>query len=190
VTEKESDIEKIVAGCLRNDRLSQRQLYDKYAADMFWVCRRYSDSLAEAEDILMEGFMNVFKHLDTFRGESSLKSWITKVMINAAISHFRNSAQQRMLVPTEDMDLLEGVDVEEQITTSLQVEQVLELVKLMPKGMQVVFNLRAVDECEFSDIAKMLNKKENAIRNTYMRARRFMMEQLRLDEAKDRTFQS
>ena len=68
----------------------------------------------------MEGFMKVFKHLDTFRGESSLKSWITKVMINAAISHFRNSTHQRMLVPTEDMDLLEGVDVGEQITLRKQ----------------------------------------------------------------------
>lgn len=189
MTGKESDIEKIVAGCLRNDRASQRQLYDRYAADMFWVCRRYSDSVEEAEDILMEGFMKVFKRLDTFRGESSLKSWITKVMINAAISHFRNSARLRMEVPTEDMDLMVGMDVEDHITTTLQVEQVLELVKQMPKGMQVVFNLRAVDEWEFSDIAKMLNKKENAIRNTYMRARRFLMEQLRLDEAENRTSQ-
>lgn len=188
MTGKESDIEKIVAGCLRNDRLSQRQLYDRYAADMFWVCKRYSDTQAEAEDILMEGFMKVFKHLDTFRSESSLKSWITKVMINAAISHFRCSTSQRMEVPTEDMDTMEGIDVEEQITTSLQAEQLLDLVKQMTKGMQVVFNLRAVDEWEFSDIAKMLNKSENAVRNTYMRARRFLMEKLEMDEAAGRTF--
>ncbi len=189
MTEKESDIEKIVAGCLQNDRLSQRQLYDRYAADMFWVCKRYSDSQAEAEDILMEGFMNVFKHLDTFRNESSLKSWMTKVMINAAISHFRRSVSQRMVIPIEDMDTMEGVDVETQITTSLQVEQLLDLVKQMTKGMQVVFNLRAVDEWEFSDIAKMLNKKENAVRNTYMRARRFLMEKLKMEEVEGRTFE-
>ena len=189
MTEKESDIEKIVTGCLQNDRLSQRQLYDRFAAEMFWVCRRYTDSVEEAEDIMMEGFMNVFKHLDTFRGESSLKSWISRVMINVAINHFRSSAGKRMEVSIEDMELMEEGDVSERITTTLQVEQVMELVREMSKGMQVVFNLRAVDDCSFSDIAKILNKSENAVRNTYMRARHFLMERLRMDDVEGRTFE-
>ena len=55
--------------------------------------------------------------------------------------------------------------------------------------MQVVFNLRAVDDCSFSDIAKILNKSENAVRNTYMRARHFLMERLRMDDVEGRTFE-
>ena len=178
MTEIDSDIEKIITGCLKNDRLSQRKLYDRYAPVLFGVCRRYASSEAEAEDILMEGFMIVFKKLGTYRRESSFDAWVKKVMLNSAISHFRNSRRFRLEVLTEDMESLENVENGEQISTNLLADQLLAVIQQMPEMMRVVFNLKVVDEFSFTEIAEMLGKNENAIRNSYLRARKWLMEKL------------
>lgn len=177
MTEKESDISKIITGCLENDRLSQRQLYDRYAPEMFALCRRYASSEVEAEDLMMEGFMNVFKNLGTYRHKCSFASWVRSVMLNVAISHFRNSGRFRLQIPTEDMSALESV-AEEQITTSFVAEQLLEVFQEMPEMMRVVFNLKVVDDFSFAEIAKMVDRNENAVRNSFLRARKWLIKRL------------
>lgn len=179
MTEIDSDIEKIITGCLKNDRLSQRKLYDRYAPVLFGVCRRYASSEAEAEDMLMEGFMIVFKKLDTYRRESSFDAWVRKVMLNSAISHFRNSRRFRLEVLTEDMESLEYVEESDQLATTLLPDQLLAVIQQMPEMMRVVFNLKVVDDYSFTEIAKMLGKNENAIRNSHLRARKWLMERLK-----------
>ena len=174
MTEIDSELQEIINGCLNNDRLSQHRLYDRYASKMYVVCRRYANSPEEAEDMLMEGFMNVFKRLSTFKGDSKFTTWIYSVMVNTAISHYRSVRRFRKELLTEDV--LEG-DVfaeEETITASLEASQLIELLEQMPDGMRMVFNLKAVEEYSFSEIAEILDKKENAIRISYMRARQWL----------------
>jgi RNA polymerase sigma-70 factor (ECF subfamily) len=182
VKEIDSNIEKIIAGCLKNDRWSQRQLYDRYSSKLYGLCRRYSSSDEEAEDVLMEGFMKVFKSLDSFRHKSSFETWLTSVMLNVAISHFRSSTRFRREIFTEDMDSEEFVEEAEEIRTNLVADQLLELIRKMPEMMRVVFNLKAVDDYSFMEIAGMIGKSENAVRNSYMRGRKWLMDRLKLEK--------
>ena len=175
MTEIDSELQKIINGCLNNDRESQRRLYDWYAPKMYVVCRRYANSREEAEDMLMEGFMKVFKNLSTFKGDSTFYSWIYSVMVNSAISHYRSIKRFRKeLLSEEVMDGDEFAE-EERITASLEAGLLLEILEQMPDGMRVVFNLKAVEEYSFSEIAEILGKKENAIRISFMRARQWLM---------------
>ena len=180
--EIDSDIEKIIAGCLNNDRWSQRQLYDRYSSKLYGLCRRYSSSDEEAEDVLMEGFMTVFKSLGSFQHKSSFQTWLTYVMLNVAVSHFRNSKRFRREVYAEDMDSEEFVEEEVEIRTNLVADQLLGLIRQMPEMMRVVFNLKAVDDYSFTEIAEMTGKSENAVRNSYMRGRRWLMDRLKLEK--------
>lgn len=180
--EIDSDIEKIIAGCLNNDRWSQRQLYDRYSSKLYGLCRRYSSSDEEAEDVLMEGFMTVFKSLGSFQHKSSFQTWLTSVMLNVAVSHFRNSKRFRREVYAEDMDSEEFVEEEVEIRTNLVADQLLGLIRQMPEMMRVVFNLKAVDDYSFTEIAEMTGKSENAVRNSYMRGRRWLMDRLKLEK--------
>ena len=77
-------------------------------------------------------------------------------------------------------DILDGDEYkeDEKITASLEASRLLELLEQMPDGMRVVFNLKAVEEYSFSEIAEMLDKKENAIRISYMRARQWLKERV------------
>jgi len=130
----------------------------------------------------MEGFMKVFKSLGSFQYKSSFETWLTSVMLNVAISHFRGSTRFRKEVLMEDMDSDELVEEEEEIRTNLVADQLLELIRQMPEMMRVVFNLKAVDDYSFMEIAGMIGKSENAVRNSYLRGRKWLMDRLKLEK--------
>ena len=174
----DSELESVINGCLKNNRLSQRKLYDKYASKMFAVCRRYANTEAEAEDMLMEGFMQVFKSIGTYKGDSTFYTWIRSVMVNAAISHYRSIRKFRNEVLEFNLEDEEYMYEEEKITTSMDAQKVLELMQKMPEPLRVVFNLRAVDGYSFAEIAKELGTKEESMRVTFMRARKWMLAEL------------
>ncbi len=179
MTEVDHELEKVISGCLENNRVSQRQLYDLYASKMFAVCRRYANTDAEAEDMLMEGFMQVFKSLNTFKRDSSFSTWIRSVMVNVAISHFRSVRRFRKELSASDLDEDLMAVEEENITTSLDARIVTDLLQQMPENLRTIFNLRAIEGYSFAEIGEMLDKKEDSTRVTYLRARKWLLAQLR-----------
>ena len=84
---------QLIQACLRNDRNAQRKLYNAYAGRMLVVCIRYVQNQAEAEDVLQEAFIKIFQNLNKFRAESSLGSWIKRIVINTAINQIRAGIQ-------------------------------------------------------------------------------------------------
>jgi len=178
VTDRESDIQTIVNGCLNNDRLSQRQLYDRYASRMYVLCRRYANSDEEAEDMLMEGFMQVFKSLGTFHGESSFYTWIYSVMVNTAISHYRSIRRFRNELLSDELNDVGLLGEDEKITTVLDARIVVDTLQRMPENYRVVFNLHALEGYSFAKIGEMLGKKEDSMRVVFLRARKWLRREL------------
>ena len=170
------EIEELIAGCQNNNRDAQRRLYEKFASTMLGVCMRYANSKEEAEDVMMDGFMGVFKNISTYRGESSLDSWIRSIMVKTAISHFRAEKKHLMNDSLDDKEdsLLPISEREESIVTRLEAKQVLEIVAKMPEDLRVIFNLRLVEEYSFKEIAEELEKNENTVRVYYQRARQWI----------------
>lgn len=170
------EIEELIAGCQNNNRDAQRRLYEKFAPTMLGVCMRYANSKEEAEDVMMDGFMGVFKNISTYRGESSLDSWIRSIMVKTAISHFRAEKKHLMNDSLDDKEdsLMPISEREESIFTRLEAKQVLEIVAKMPEDLRVIFNLRLVEEYSFKEIAEELEKNENTVRVYYQRARQWI----------------
>lgn len=137
---------------------------------------RYANSKEEAEDVMMDGFMGVFKNISTYRGESSLDSWIRSIMVKTAISHFRAEKKHLMNDSLDDKEdsLMPISEREESIVTRLEAKQVLEIVAKMPEDLRVIFNLRLVEEYSFKEIAEELEKNENTVRVYYQRARQWI----------------
>lgn len=172
------ELDKIIVGSKDNDRLSQRQLYELYAPEMFVVCQRYARNHQDAEDMLMEGFLQVFKSLESFRSESSFDAWIRSVMVKTAISHYRSEKRMLKELHWENVDEMDIEDEQELTLSSLEAKQIVALLELMPDSLRTVFNMKAIDDFSFKEIAEMLDKKENAVRISYMRARRWLMKEL------------
>ncbi|RZK93368.1 MAG: sigma-70 family RNA polymerase sigma factor, partial [Hymenobacter sp.] len=102
--------DELIDGCLRGQQLAQKQLYEKYSARMMAVCLRYAQTTFEAEDVLQEGFLTVFRTLGSFRRECPLEFWIRRVMINAALRQHRRNAP---LVAVSDGEYPETLASEE-----------------------------------------------------------------------------
>ncbi len=173
ILEKE---EQLIQACLQKDRNAQRKLYQAYAGRMLVVCSRYTQNTAEAEDVLQEAFIKIFQNLDKFRGESSLGAWIKRIVINVAINHIR--AQQHF------QGMSDVQEYENQFTDGLtsiegiHFQDLLEMIRKLPKGCQSVFNLYAIEGYQHKEIAEMLKITEGTSKSQYARARAILQSQL------------
>jgi RNA polymerase sigma factor (sigma-70 family) len=91
--EQTATLERLFERCKQGERRAQEQLYHHFASKMLGVCMRYAKSTFEAEDMLQAGFVKVFSAMQGFRGEGSLEGWIRRIIVNTAISTYRNNVR-------------------------------------------------------------------------------------------------
>ena len=84
-----SNEKQLIKNSVSGDREAQKRLYEKHAPKMLSVCRQYIKDLHFAEDVMINGFVKVFKHLDSFRFEGSFEGWIRRIMVRESITHLR-----------------------------------------------------------------------------------------------------
>ena len=159
---------ELIQGCARGDRASQKALYERYCRKMMVVCQRYSRSTQEAEDILQDGFIKIFKSIGEFRAESKLETWITRIMINTAL----NSQRQKLyLLPMVDVTEISLPEREEITLSDFHLDDLINMVQTLPDGCRVIFNLFAVEGFGHQEIAKMLDISEGTSKSQYNRAK-------------------
>ncbi len=166
--------QELIEGCRKADRSSQKALYERYCRKMMAVCLRYSKTTAEAEDILQEGFVKVFNGIRKFRHESKLETWITRIMVNTALNQQRRKMYLYPMVDVVELDLPQ----EEASLSGIHFEQLIEMIRSLPHGCQVVFNLFAIEGFNHREIAEALGISEGTSKSQYARARSLLQEKL------------
>src|SRR5689334_13230989 len=84
-----TDHYQLVRDCLKGKPAAQKALYQEFAPAMLGVCYRYTKSVQDAEDVLQEGFVRVFRFLSQYKREAELGAWIRKVMVNTALNYLK-----------------------------------------------------------------------------------------------------
>ena len=169
------DEQALINGSAKGDRKAQQALYESFAKRMYVICLRYSKSDLEAEDILQESFIKVFKSIANFRGESSLYYWIKRIVVNTALNYQRSKLY---MYPMVDVDNLNDQVEKETILSGMQMQDLLALIQQLPTGCQVIFNLYAVEGYQHKEIAEMLKITEGTSKSQYARARQLLREKL------------
>ena len=142
----------IIAGCVKKDRNAQKSLYEKYAAKMFGFCLRYSNSRADAQDLLQDGFIKVFDSIATLKEASQLEGWMSRIFINLAMSKFRKSSRGPVMV-----EVIDVLDDSEEVSTDdepMEVNAVLNCLMALPEKYRVVLNLYAIDKLSHKEISE------------------------------------
>lgn len=171
------DEKELVEKCLGNDKNAQRQLYDTYSSQMMGLCMRYANSREEGEDILIEGFTNIFSHLKEFRSDCSLGTWMRRIMVNAAISHFRMHHKHHNALPIENAEV-ELRQSSELPSDHIQEKDLLALIQRMPETYRVIFNLAVIEGYSHQEIGAMLDIQESTSRSQLTRARNWLKERI------------
>ncbi len=166
----------LIRGCIAGDRRLQEELYRRFAPKMFAVCLRYASNAEEAEDILQEGYIKIFKKLDSFRGEGSFEGWVRRIFVNTAIEHFR---RKRYLTPITEK---EENTIEGKYTTVLDdlgAKDIMALVQELSPGYRTVFNLYVVEGYTHKEIADMLGISEGTSKSQLSRAKVILQDMVR-----------
>jgi RNA polymerase sigma factor (sigma-70 family) len=167
----------LVKDCLRNKPAAQKQLYDLFAPAMLSVCYRYTKSMADAEDVLQEGFIRVFFNLHQYKFQGELGGWIRRVMVTTAINYLkRNAKYQTELFFTDEP--LHAVAPEAHPELRMEAKELADLIRQLPPGYQTIFNLYAVEGYNHVEIGEMLGIKEGTSRSQYARARALLLQWL------------
>lgn len=161
----ESDL---INGCIEGNRRMQEELYNRFSPRMYAVCLRYAGNSEEAQDILQDGFIKVYKKLDSFRGEGSFEGWVRRIFVNTAIEHFR---RKRYLTPVTEK---EENTIEGKYTSALDelaAKDIMALVQELSPGYRTVFNMYVVEGYSHKEIADMLGISEGTSKSQLSRAK-------------------
>jgi len=177
--------QEVIAGCIRGERSAQKALYDTYCRKMFVTCQRYTKTIQEAEDILQEGFIKIFNAIKNFRGESSLTTWVTRIMINTAL----NSQRQKLyLLPMVDVTTANLTEGEEISLAPFHLSELIAMIQSLPDGCRIVFNLFAIEGYSHKEIGEMLGISEGTSKSQHNRAKALLRAKLESKEKKYAAF--
>src|SRR6187399_955323 len=166
--------EAILQGCLKNDSIAQRELYNKYSSKMLAVCYRFAHNREDAEDMLQEGFIKVFSQMHTFQNQGAFEGWVRRIIVHTCINNLKKNKKFN-----ESVDINNATSVlvrEESVPSIVQAKQVVECIRLLPLGYRTVLNLYAVEGYSHREIAKMLDIEESTSRSQYTRAKAMLEE--------------
>lgn len=166
----------LINGCIKGDRRMQEELYRRFSPRMYAVCLRYAGNAEEAEDILQEGFIKVFKKLDSFRSEGSFEGWVRRIFVNTAIEHFR---RKRYLMPVTEKEenTIEGKFTS--VLDELGAKDIMALVQELSPGYRTVFNMYVVEGYTHKEIADMLGISEGTSKSQLSRAKVILQDMVR-----------
>jgi RNA polymerase sigma factor (sigma-70 family) len=163
--------ENLLEGCRRNDRSSQRQFYERHFNQMSWLCYRYVKDKDIADDIVHEGFIKVFKKIQSFEGKGSFEGWMKRIMVNCCLDYLRKNKRVLDALPLSEVS---EQSYDEEILAGLQADYILEKIQDLPRLQQTVFNLFVIEGYPHKEIADMLNIKASTSRAYLTEARQML----------------
>lgn len=169
------NLEKLRSG----NRQAQYELYHLYAPKMFALCMRYTSSRQEAEDLMQEAFIKIFRHLHQYTGHGNFEGWIRKIFVNTALEFLRKrnswsdfDTAELMHLPSDSRSGYEEIGLQD----------TLKMIQSLSDGYRTVFNLYAIEGYSHREIAKILNISEGTSKSQLSRAKAILQKSLVLAE--------
>jgi RNA polymerase sigma factor (sigma-70 family) len=156
---KTQNLDDIIRGCAKGDRICQHALYKMFYGKLMAICHRYTRNDDQAKDILQEGFIKVFNHIKDYERKGSFEGWLKRIITNTAIDYYRKRSSDFLLMNEEnDIEAAKYIEDEgeEEIFNGMTPNEVLAAVKKLSPAYQMVFNLYVVEDYSHKEIAEML----------------------------------
>lgn len=136
---------------------------------MFGICLRFTRNNDEAKEVLQDGFIRVFRNLHTFRSEGTLEGWIRRIIIHNAINFVKSKGKFGVETELENTDC--HATFADEILSKLAVDELLVIIRQLPKGYQTIFNLYVNDGMTHKEIGELLGISEETSKSQLFRAR-------------------
>lgn len=165
--------QELVSGVLQGNSTHQAALYQQFSVPMFRVLLRYAKDRSEAEDMLQDAFIRVYRDMGQFRGEGALGGWIRRIMVNTALSHLRK--QRDFVKDVPDFNVFESkFHTEENFASNMDAQTLMGYLQRLPPGYRTVFNLYAIEGFSHEEIAEQLGISIGTSKSQLFKAREFL----------------
>ncbi|WP_378183061.1 RNA polymerase sigma factor [Aquimarina sp. SS2-1] len=175
--------DRLVKACKKHNRDAMEKIYNAFMPRMLAVGFRYCKNQSDAEDIVQDAFIKVFKNIKKYKHNGTLGSWIERIVINCAIDQWHKTKKTVLM---NDSELIEGNKTteldeieKEHLSKQLSSEKLRTLISDLPEQYRYVLNLYAVEGYSHKEIGKILKIKESTSRSNYTRARKKLLENMR-----------
>ena len=148
-----------------------KALYDRYAGFLTAVCSRYIENKEDVKALMQDSFRRIFSSIGSFeyRGEGSLKAWMSRIVINNTLKYIRDNIQKGMISIDEDIPDVPDEEIPE--ISEIPPSVIQEMIRRLPEGYRTVFNLFVFEGKSHKEIAMLLGIKENSSASQLHRAK-------------------
>ncbi len=163
----DAQLQQIITDCCRGKMAAQRLLFERYQSRLFSVCLRYARDRPEAQDMLQEAFLTIFRDLGQYKGQGSFDGWMHRVTVRSALQHLRKRNPLRFADDYDDLPSESSIVVPD---TEFTKEAILKCVQQLPIGYRTIFNMHCMEAWSYTEIATELGITESSVRSQYSRA--------------------
>lgn len=177
----ENRLATIIEACRRQDRASQKELYQLFYSFALAVAMRYTASAEEAREIVNDVFFRVFTKIDNYNSELPFKAWLNKVAVHSAIDYYRKYHHHD--APISELSDTMGVEVDNTAFSRLSADELRALVQQLPPAYRMAINLYAIEGYNHQEIANMMGITEGTSKSNLFKARAKLKQLMLLQEA-------
>lgn len=142
-------------------------MVNTYSEALYFKIRRMVLSHEDANDVLQNIFIKVWTNLASFRGQSSLSTWLYRIAINEALDFIRKQKQTEICHYDDVVSVANRLLADEFFDGDEAQALLQEAIATLPEVQRMVFNLRYYDEMKYSEMSRMLNTSEGALKASY-----------------------
>ncbi|HEY3371149.1 MAG TPA: sigma-70 family RNA polymerase sigma factor [Prolixibacteraceae bacterium] len=176
----EKELQRMIDGCIDNDRKSQESLYKELYGFAMKICLRTTDNRAEAIEVLNDGFFKAFTNIEKYDKSRPFTSWLAKIMYNASIDYYRANLKWSQFVELDQSEIKTNASAAEH---KLDYEDLLSMIQRLPPAYRIVFNLFAVDGYSHEEIAQMTGITASTSRSNLHKARQKLQQMLSVPQS-------
>jgi len=174
---QEENLDQLISGCLKNDRKSQERLYRRFFPVMERMIRRHTIDKDQVIDILNNGFLKVFKKLDTYNFQGSFEGWIRKIVYHCMCDYFKKYEKDIKFLVFGTLNY----DVKLRTGNDLYFQDLMKMVDSLPEKQHQVFCLYCIEGYKHAEIAELLNFSHNTSKWYLAEARKRLQDQYKAE---------
>lgn len=167
----------IFHSCKSGDAKGQRILYDLFKGKLMGLCRRYTSSREEAQDVLQDSFIRIFKNFNQLKAPEKLESWMKSITVRTAINYYHKGKGRGLTYA--DIDAVSNeIPIYQPSIDNLTDEYLISLVNALPDGCRIIFNMFAIEGFTHAEIAELLQISEGTSRSQFYHAKHLLRDKL------------
>jgi RNA polymerase sigma-70 factor (ECF subfamily) len=182
---------QLIARAQRGEEEAFALLFESHKRRVYSLCLRMTGNVAEAEDLTQEAFMQLFRKISTFRGESAFSTWLHRLAVNVVLMQLRKKGLQQVSLDEVDSSKDEplkrdyGGD-DRRLMGSIDRFSLARAIAGLPPGYRTVFVLHDIEGYEHNEIAEIMNCSVGNSKSQLHKARMKLREWLRQDRSNSR----